>query len=130
MADDELEEIRKRRMAELQGAGGALGGKGDENEQERRREQQEVMKNSILSQVLDQEARARLSTLMLAKPDKGRRVEAILCQMASTGQIGGKLGEAEFRALLEKINTASSRDAGSSGKVKFQRRRIDSDDDE
>merc|ERR1719229_1021190 len=31
------------------------------------------MKNSILSQVLTQEARARLNTLRVAKPEKGQK---------------------------------------------------------
>ena len=65
---------------------------------------------------------------MIAKPEKAQRVEALLCNMARTGQIGGKLGEAEFRNLLERINTATGQ-AAPSTKVKFQRRRIDSDDD-
>merc|ERR1712018_913336 len=32
------------------------------------------MKNSILSQVLTQEARARLNTLRVAKPEKGQKI--------------------------------------------------------
>ena len=45
-------------------------------------------------------SRARLNTLMIAKPEKGRQVEGMLCQMAQTGQLGGKLGESDL-----KVNT-------------------------
>eukprot|EP00088_Acartia_fossae_P007914 TRINITY_DN1371_c0_g1_i3.p1 TRINITY_DN1371_c0_g1~~TRINITY_DN1371_c0_g1_i3.p1 ORF type:complete len:134 (+),score=58.32 TRINITY_DN1371_c0_g1_i3:60-461(+) len=133
MGDDELAAIRAKRMAELQamgggGAGGAGGGAEKQRQQmEERKQQMEDMKNGILSQVLDQEARARLNTLMIAKPEKGRQVEAMLCQMAQTGQLGSKLGEQDLKELLERFNAGS----GSSTKVKFDRRRaaLDSDED-
>ena len=35
---------------------------------------------------------------MVAKPDKGKQVEAMLCQMAQSGQLGGKLGDDELKA--------------------------------
>jgi programmed cell death protein 5 len=110
--------------------GGPGGGGGDpqgqQQKQQQQREQVEDMKNSILSQVLTQEARARLNTLMLAKPDKGRQVEAAIIQMAQTGQLGGRLSEEELIGLLERFAGASQQTA-----VKFDRRRnaLDSDDD-
>ena len=82
----------------LQGGGG-----GDQQQkQQERAKQMEDMKNGILSQILDQKARARLNTLMIAKPDKGRQVEAMLCQMAQSGQLGGKLGDDELKGLLDR----------------------------
>merc|ERR1739838_371719 len=105
------------------------GGGGDQQEKaQERAKQMEDMKNGILSQVLDQKARARLNTLMVAKPDKGRQVEAMLCQMAQTGQLGAKLGDEELKGLLDRMTTGQQ----SSSKVKFDRRRaaMDSDDDD
>ena len=74
------------------------------------------------------QARARLNTLMLAKPDKGKQVEAMLCQMAQTGQLGAKLGDEELKGLLDRMSGG----AAASSKVKFDRRRaaLDSDDDD
>ena len=46
------------------------------------KQQQQDMKNSILSQFLTQEARARLNTLALTKPEKAQMVENHLVQMA------------------------------------------------
>ena len=65
---------------------------------------------------------------MVAKPDKGKQVEAMLCQMAQTGQLGGKLGDEELKGLLDRMSGGSQ----SSGKVKFDRRRaaMDSDSDD
>merc|ERR1719225_2608452 len=108
--------------------GGKSGGQGDQQAaEEERKAQVDDMKNSILSQVLSQEARARLNTLMLAKPAKGRQVEGVIIQMAQTGQLAGRLSEEELIGLLERF-------AGSTKKstVKFDRRRnaLDSDDDD
>jgi len=131
MGDDELAQIRAKRMAELQamqgGGGGGGGAAQQQKQQEERMKQMEDMKNGILSQVLTQEARARLNTIMVAKPDKGKQVEAMLCQMAQTGQLGGKLGEKDLKDLLERFNSQQS-----TSKVKFDRRRAaleDSDED-
>ena len=46
--------------------------------------------------------------------------------MAQTGQLGGKLGEAELKSLLERFSTGRE-----TSKVKFDRRRaaLDSDED-
>merc|ERR1719391_274595 len=110
MGDDELAAIRAKRMAELQAMGGGGGGNpaDRQKQQEEKIKQMEDMKNGILSQVLDQEARARLNTLMVAKPDKARQAEAMLCQMAQTGQLGGKLGDEELKGLLDRMSGAQA----------------------
>ncbi len=96
--DDDLEKIRQKRMAELQQqSGGSYGGPSagagsqQQQQQEEMRRQQQDMKNGILSQVLTQEARARLNTLALTKPDKAQMVENHLIQLARSGQIMGKV---------------------------------------
>eukprot|EP00090_Calanus_glacialis_P046227 TRINITY_DN896_c0_g1_i1.p1 TRINITY_DN896_c0_g1~~TRINITY_DN896_c0_g1_i1.p1 ORF type:complete len:130 (+),score=55.92 TRINITY_DN896_c0_g1_i1:56-445(+) len=125
MGDDELAQIRANRMAEMQSQQG--GGGDQQQKQQERAKQMEDMKNGILSQILDQKARARLNTLMIAKPDKGRQVEAMLCQMAQSGQLGQKLGDDELKGLLDRMTSGQA-----TSKVKFDRRRaaMDSDDDD
>jgi programmed cell death protein 5 len=130
MGDDELSAIRAKRMAEMQAMGGGGGGGNQQQQQqqmEEKRAQMTEMKNGILSQILDQDARARLNTLMITKPEKGRQVEGMLCQMAQSGQLGGKLGEKDLKELLERFSAGSA-----STKVKFDRRRaaLDSDDED
>ncbi|KAK3914913.1 Programmed cell death protein 5 [Frankliniella fusca] len=131
MEDSDLEEIRAQRLAQLQSqyGGGPASQPGNPNQQkaaEERKREVDDMKNSILSQVLDQSARARLNTLMLGKPEKGRMVENMLLQMAQTGQLRSKLGEEELIGLLERVGSQKSTS------VKFDRRRaaLDSDDDD
>lgn len=86
----------------FQGGGGASGEQ--QKAAQERQEQIKDMKNSILSQVLDQSARARLNTIMLCKPEKAQQIENMICQMAQTGQIMNKLGENELIGLLEQIS--------------------------
>ncbi|KAK4876810.1 hypothetical protein RN001_009316 [Aquatica leii] len=127
MADAELDELRKQRLAQLQSQY-----KGDNVDQKKQQEEQaraqEDAKNSILSQIMDQSARARLNTLMLGKPEKGKMVENMLVRMAQMGQIGKKIGESDLIALLENVNSQLPQAKSS---VKFDRRRaaLDSDDE-
>merc|ERR1712226_316973 len=120
MGDEDLEALRAQRMAELQAQmGGAPGGGGDREQQEEMRRQQAEMKHQILHQVLDQQARARLNTIALTKPDKAAMVENALVQMARSGQIQSKMSEAQFKGSTQQTS------------VKFDRRRaaLDSDSD-
>jgi programmed cell death protein 5 len=124
MDDAELEAIRSKRMAQLQGGGGQGPSK---EQQEEMRKQQEDMKNNILVQVLDQPARARLNMIALTKPEKARMVESMLIQMAQRGQVQGKLGEEQLKSLLEQVSEKTQKTTT----VKFDRRRaaLDSDED-
>uniref|UniRef100_A0A3Q4BLM7 Programmed cell death protein 5 n=1 Tax=Mola mola TaxID=94237 RepID=A0A3Q4BLM7_MOLML len=101
MADEELEAIRRQRMAELQ----AKHGDASNNQQgEEAKQREKDMRNSILAQVLDQSARARLSNLALVKPEKANAVENYLIQMARFGQLGGKISESGLIEILEKVS--------------------------
>ncbi|XP_016327346.1 programmed cell death protein 5-like [Sinocyclocheilus anshuiensis] len=121
MADEELEAIRRQRMAELQ----AKRGEPSSDQQEANQRETE-MRNSILAQVLDQSARARLSNLALVKPDKAKAVENYLIQMARFGQLGGKITEAGLIEILEKVSQQTEKKTT----VKFNRRRVMDSDDE
>ena len=65
-----------------------------------------------------------MSSIALVKPERAEQVEAILIQMAQTGQITGKLGEAELVSLLEKVSSQTQKKTT----IKFERRRRDLDD--
>lgn len=99
------------------------------SQQNEEKERAEIeMKHSILSQILTQSARARLNTLMIAKPDKGQQIESMLIQMAQRGQILTRIDENELINLLENINQKKQK----ATTVNFDRRRaaFDSDDDD
>ncbi|KAK9731049.1 Double-stranded DNA-binding domain [Popillia japonica] len=129
MQDSELEEIRKNRLAQLQSQYNAGDQASNQKAQEEKLKAQEDAKNSILSQILDQQARARLNTLMLGKPEKGKMIESMLIQMAQGGRLRNRIGEKELIDLLENVNSQLPQHKTS---VKFDRRRaaLDSDDED
>ncbi|KAL3860284.1 hypothetical protein ACJMK2_010425 [Sinanodonta woodiana] len=124
MGDDELEELRARRLAEMQAQYGRKGGGPSQKDDEEAKEKMKDMKNSILSQVLDQSARARLNTIAVAKPEKAQMIEGMLIQMAQTGQIQSKLSEDQLIGLLSRVTEKTQKKTT----VKFDRRRAQLDD--
>jgi len=118
---DELDAIRAKRLQELQQQK-QLPNAGDV---EKQKNEQEIAKNSILAQVMDQSAFARLSNLAAAKPDKAKTVESIIINMARMGQIRSKMSDEDLRGLLSRIS-----DTKTNTTVKYNRRKIDSDDED
>ncbi|KAK5608991.1 Programmed cell death protein 5 [Crenichthys baileyi] len=123
MADEELEAIRRQRMAELQAKHGDASNK-QQGEEAKQRETE--MRNSILAQVLNQAARARLSNLALVKPEKANAVESYLIQMAQFGKLGGKISESGLIEILEKVSQQTEKKTT----VTFNRQRVMDSDDE
>lgn len=84
------------------------------------------MRNNILSSVLTQEARARLSNISIAKPERAKMVEDIIIQHTRMGMIRGKVDEDSLKDLLEKVTSQTKRET----KVSYERRRVFDDDDD
>uniref|UniRef100_A0A669QWA6 Programmed cell death protein 5 n=3 Tax=Phasianinae TaxID=9072 RepID=A0A669QWA6_PHACC len=124
MADEELAALRQQRLAELQAKHGDSSA--DPSQQEAKQREAEI-RNTILAQVLDQAARARLSNLALVKPDKAKAVENYLIQMARFGQLPGKVSEQGLIEILEKVSQQTEKKTT----VKFNRRKVlDSDEED
>ncbi|CBY12784.1 unnamed protein product [Oikopleura dioica] len=114
--DAALDELRRQRMSQLQGG----------QQQQQQRQQMEEMTNSMLGQILDQSARARLNNVALVNPQKAKQTEAMLMQMARSGKIQSKLNESSLGDILNQIASTQKKTT-----VKFERRRVmDSDDSE
>ncbi|CAG2162111.1 unnamed protein product [Oppiella nova] len=131
MSDDQdLETIRAKRLQQLQQQ--HSNGPQDQSQSEaiaQKQAKEEEFRNNILSQVLDQSARARLSTLSVAKPEKAKMVENLLIQNTRMGLIRNKvLCEDDLIGLLEKVSEQTARKTT----VKYDRRRtaLDDSDDE
>ncbi|XP_074470264.1 programmed cell death protein 5 [Sebastes fasciatus] len=125
MEDEDLNAIRRQRMSELQAQHGENSNNQQQGEEAKQRDTD--MRNSILAQVLDQSARARLNNLALVKPEKAKAVENYLIQMARFGKLGGKISESGLIEILEKV----SQETDKKTTVKFNRQKVmDSDDEE
>ncbi len=94
--EDEMEAIRQRRIAQLQ----------EQQAVQAQDEQQaavEAQKQSILRQILTEEARQRLTNVKLVYPQLAEAVELRLIQLAQQGQIGDKLTDEQLKEILRKI---------------------------
>ncbi|GMT28853.1 hypothetical protein PFISCL1PPCAC_20150, partial [Pristionchus fissidentatus] len=112
----------------MEGMGPGAGNAAAKQEQARQNaEKQETQKNSMLSQILDQEAIVRLNNLAAAKPEKAKMAEATIINMARRGQIAGKLSDDGLKQILNRVSEQSQ----SKTTVHFDRRRnaLDSDSD-
>ena len=49
-----------------------------------------------------------MNTLRVAKPERAAMIESILINMMRTGQLGGKISEDDFVALLNRVPTTES----------------------
>ncbi|GIY63839.1 programmed cell death protein 5 [Caerostris extrusa] len=127
MDDEELQALRAKRLQELQAQRGH-GGQPNEAAAAEQKAKEEEFKNTILTQVLSKEARSRLSTISIAKPENGKMLENMIINMARTGQIRSQLADNEFVHLLEEVNRQIKQNTPT---VKFDRRRaaVDSDED-
>ncbi len=99
----ELEELRRRRLAQLQGqlSGGMDPAmvQAQQSEMERRQAEQ----HEVLRRLLTPEARERLARLRLTRPDLVSGVEQQILALASAGRLQRQVDDATLRALLERI---------------------------
>jgi programmed cell death protein 5 len=105
VGDDELEDIRRRRMAELQRAQAQR--QADVHmqaaEEQAQREEQEAQKDALLRQILMPDARERLARLKMARPEEARALEAQLIQLAQSGRLQGRIDDEQLKVILARL---------------------------
>ncbi|KAJ5922569.1 hypothetical protein N7516_010272 [Penicillium verrucosum] len=133
MADAELEEIRRARLAQLQQQGPRGGGPGgqDGGEQAQQRRQAEAeQRASILQQILDPDAADRLGRIRLVKESRATDIENRLIMLAQSGQLRAKVTETQLKELLGAV-AENQRKEEEEHKIVISRRKggWDEDDD-
>ena len=102
--DAELEELRRRRVRQLQdeqmGAGGSAQAYAAQQAEAQRRDAERA---EILRRILSPEARERLGRIRLAKPEIAASVEQQLISLAASGRLQRQVDDATLRALLERM---------------------------
>jgi programmed cell death protein 5 len=97
MADDELAELRRRRAAEFQNQAA------DQQHAEEERERARAAVQMALMEILEPEARERLNTIRLTRPDFAAGVEQQLIMLARQGRIRQKITDEQLKGLLAQL---------------------------
>lgn len=103
MGDDELAELRRRRIAQMQQQASDQQVMQEEMERQRQIDSQIQM---VLMQILDPQARERLNTIKLTKPDFAKAVEQQLVMLAKSGRLQQKITDSQLKDLLRQLAPA------------------------
>jgi len=109
---DELEELRKKRMAELQQQAAMQANPQQVAQQQlaqqqaaqQRQQEMQAQLKQAMKQILTPEARGRLDNLRLTKPDLVQQIEIQLLQSAQAGSLRGKVTDEQLKVLLKNIS--------------------------
>ena len=98
MGDDELAEIRRRRMAQMQQQ------QSDQSEELERQQQVDAQIHMVLLQIMEPDARERLNTIKITKPDFAKAVEQQLVLLAQSGRLKSKITDQQLKELLLQLS--------------------------
>ncbi|MDH7516752.1 MAG: DNA-binding protein [Candidatus Thermoplasmatota archaeon] len=98
--DEDLENLRKKRLQELQQQ---IAMQGALEEQEAQREELEQQKKIIMRAILTPQARERLGRIKVARPDVAEAIENQLIILAQEGRLRNKIDDDQLVMLLSKI---------------------------
>jgi len=98
MSDEELEEIRRRKLLAMQR-------RENEQKQSQAERQLEAQKQALLRQILSPEARQRLTNLHMVKPQFTEQLELQLIQLAQTGKLPIPLSDARLKQILIQLQS-------------------------
>ena len=99
MSDEELEQIRKRKLLSMQNR---VSG---EQRQAQAEQQYESQKQALLAKILTPEARQRLNNLKMVKSEFADQIEMQLIEMAQTGKLPIPLSDAQLKQILIQLQS-------------------------
>jgi len=97
MSDEELEEIRQRKLAAMRDQGL------EAQAQEQAAADAQAQKEAILRQILTPEARARLTNVRMVRPQLADQIEMQLIQLAGSGRLRARVTDEQLKSLLQQL---------------------------
>jgi len=97
---DELEEIRKKKLAELQAQQQAL-------DDQQKQLEAEVQLDSILRRLLSPEAMQRLKNVKLINKERYLQAAQVIIYLQQSGKLPPKVDDNTIKRLLEKLSRKS-----------------------
>jgi len=99
MSEEEVEEIQRRKMLELQRR------IGEEQRRGQVQEQIEIQKQTLLRRILSSDARQRLNNLKMVKSEFAEQLELQLIQLAQAGKINIPVTDEQLKELLMRLQS-------------------------
>lgn len=99
MSEEELEELRQRKLLALQRR------MAEEQRKAQTEQQIEMQKQAILKSILTPEARQRLTNLKLVKPEFTVQLELQLIQLAQGGKLPIPLTDEQLKQILIQLQS-------------------------
>ena len=99
MSDEELEELRKRRLSAMRRQAS------DEQKNVQAEEQVDQERQALLRSILAPEARQRLTNLKMIKPDLVSQLELQLIQLAQQGRVPIPMGDDQLKKILVQLHS-------------------------
>ncbi len=100
LSEEELEEIKRRKMLELQ----------KRLEEERKKAELAMQRRMLLHRILTPEARQRLDNLRIIKPELVEALENQLIALAQSGRIRVPITDDDLKRILEEIYRRTHRE--------------------
>jgi programmed cell death protein 5 len=97
VSDDELEELRRKKMSALQRQ------IADEQRQVQTQQRLEAQKEALLRSMLSPEARQRLTNLKMVKPEFTEQLELQLIQLVQQGRLPVPLSDEQLKQVLVQL---------------------------
>jgi programmed cell death protein 5 len=99
MVDDELAEMRKKRMEQIQRQ--QMDSQMYAAQQEQAQAELEAKKSAAMRTILTPEARERLSSIRMAKPEFVAQIEGQLLMLAQSGRLRSAITDEQLKAILK-----------------------------